>query len=733
MLCLTVGMPPGAFAQAISAARSANTSNTAASSATLHTPNTSLTQSPPLTTRLLPDPAPAPFPPATISTSANPTTIDANVFGLYGGAETRFANRPGEKAGLQASMNALQLPDLGDGSGGTLTPQAERRLGERLMRDLRRDPDYLDDWLIRDYLNSIATRLSAAATSQYIGSYLPDFDLFPVRDSQINAFSMPGGFIGVNTGLISTTETESELASVVGHEMGHVLQRHIARMMSTSERSTYAALAAMLFGLLAGVVAHSGDLGMGIAMGGQAFAIDSQLRFSRAAEREADRVGFQMLSAAGYDPYAMVAFFARLDRTAMGDNGLPPYLRTHPLTGERMADMEDRARGVSYRQPRQGPEYGFVRARARVLQVKSASEYRDIASRLRSEINDETALNVSANWYGVALAQTLVGDYGAAAEALGEARRAFEGRERHEDAGAGAVKRESGMRSISTESRGTKAHDSDAQSLSAEAHRTTTSESSARPVSVESRWTSKSEPGARSLSPQLRQNATRAAGTPPVSSESPGRAAVQRVEKSAASTPSSNTPAPSVDVASLASTALASLNAAGSSTAPIVNLSPIVVTSRLPRSSPSLDVLAAEIARLSGHDAEAVHLAEIAQERWPDSHAAVETHLQALLSARRFTDAQALARRETRADPTQPDWWRYLAQASVGANDPMQQHRAMAEKLALDGAWPSAIRQLEAARDLKSASFYDLSTISARLRDFQARYKEERELEKDDS
>jgi predicted Zn-dependent protease len=164
-----------------------------------------------------------------------------------------------------------------------------------------------------------------------------------------------------------------------------------------------------------------------------------------------------------------------------------------------------------------------------------------------------------------------------------------------------------------------------------------------------------------------------------------------------------------------------------------VNLSPIVVTSRLPRSSPSLDVLAAEIARLSGHDAEAVHLAEIAQERWPDSHAAVETHLQALLSAHRFTDAQALARRETRADPAQPDWWRYLAQASVGANDPMQQHRAMAEKLALDGAWPSAIRQLEAARDLKSASFYDLSTISARLRDFQARYKEERELEKDDS
>jgi len=720
VLCLTVAVPPGTFAQALSAAQSADTSDTAHSLA-----------------GPLANPPPAPSPPTAASTNPNPTTIDTNVFGLYGGAETRFANRPGEKAGLRASMNALQLPDLGDGSGGTLTPQAERRLGERLMRDLRRDPDYLDDWLIRDYLNSISARLSAAATSQYIGSYLPDFDLFPVRDPQINAFSMPGGFIGVNTGLIATTETESELASVVGHEMGHVLQRHIARMMSTSERSTYAALAAMLFGLLAGVVAHSGDLGLGIAMGGQAFALDSQLRFSRAAEREADRVGFQMLSAAGYDPYAMVAFFARLDRTAMGDNGLPPYLRTHPLTGERMADMEDRARRVSYRQPRQGPEYGFVRARARVLQVKSASEYRDIASRLRSEINDETALNRSANWYGIALAQTLVGDYGAATEALGEARQAFESREAAGNSDESAVKRElageAGTQSISAQSRRTRASDSGTRPVSAESRRTKAHDSDAQSLSAQAHPTATSEPGARPLPPQLRQNATSAAGTPPVSFESSGRATAQRVEKSAASASSSNTPAPPIDVASLASTALASLNAAGPSAGPVVNLSPIVVTSRLPRSSPSLDVLAAEIARLSGHDAEAVHLAEIAQERWPDSHAAVETHLQALLSAHRFTDAQALARRETRADPAQPDWWRYLAQASVGANDPMQQHRAMAEKLALDGAWPSAIRQLEAARDLKSASFYDLSTISARLRDFQARYKEERELEKDDS
>jgi predicted Zn-dependent protease len=141
-------------------------------------------------------------------------------------------------------------------------------------------------------------------------------------------------------------------------------------------------------------------------------------------------------------------------------------------------------------------------------------------------------------------------------------------------------------------------------------------------------------------------------------------------------------------------------------------------------------VLAADIARRAGRNDDAIRLADIAQKRWPESHAAIDVHLQALLSARRFAEAQTLARRGTRAEPARPDWWFYLAQASAGLNDPLQQHQAMAEKFALDGAWPSAIRQLKEARDVKTASFYDLSTISARLRDFETRYKEERELEK---
>ncbi|WP_061172898.1 M48 family metalloprotease [Caballeronia pedi] len=614
-----------------------------------------------------------------------PANVAEGVFGVYGGAESRFANRPGTMSGLRAPLASMQLPDLGDGSGGSLTPQAERKIGERMMREVRADPDYLDDWLLRDYLDSISSKLSAAAAVQYLGGYRPDFDLFAVRDPQINAFSMPGGFIGVNTGLIAATQTESELASVIGHEMGHVLQRHIARMLGTQEKSSYAALAGMLAGLLAGLLAHSGDLGMGIAMGGQAFAVDNQLRFSRAAEHEADRVGFQMLTAAGYDPYAMVAFFERLDRSTMADNGVPPYVRTHPLTTDRIADMEGRARRVPYRQPRQSAEYAFVRARARVLQVNYASDYREVASRLRSEIEDQTALNPASNWYGIALAQSLMGDFAAANDALAKARKLFEGEEASAAAASAQIQQED----------------------------------------------------------RVRAPKETVASAPPVTSRKSGEPSLRNADASMTVTPLNNARAP---LSLGQATPPEATPAQPSRTASDIALPPVHVEGRTAstsvsapkpqpvapalRSTPSLDVLAADIARRAGRNDDAIRLAEIAQKRWPESHAAIDVHLQALLSARRFAQAQTLARHETRAEPTRPDWWFYLAQASAGLNDPLQQHQAMAEKFALDGAWPSAIRQLKEARDVKSASFYELSTIAARLRDFETRYKEERELER---
>jgi len=725
-LCLSLAMPPVGMAQA--GVASANASGNA--------PDT------------------APRDDASASTASN---VADGIFGVYGGAESRFANHPGAMAGLRAPLSSVQLPDLGDGSGGTLSPQAERKVGERMMREVRADPDYLDDWLMRDYLDSVAAKLSAAAATQYLGGYRPDFELFAVRDAQINAFSMPGGFIGVNTGLISATQSESELASVVGHEMGHVLQRHIARMIGAQEKSSYAALAAMLAGLLAGVMARSGDLGMGIAMGGQAFAVDNQLRFSRAAEHEADRVGFQMLAAAGYDPYAMTAFFERLDRASMADNGVPAYARTHPLTTERIADMEDRARRVPYRQPRQSAEYAFVRARARVLQVSYASDYREVASRLKSEIDDQTAFNPAANWYGIALARSLMGDYDAANEALAKARRLFEGEEASTAAASAEARRESkdGVErgKARTVRAGADGGDSRGALGAANADART-----ARPLSAPAAPGAVDKTGgnvdslmagvASQRQSASRGNASSAARPADSSSRAPGgsNASSARATSatSAAAPDNTKSSVPGAMASLFSSSAYGALNAPTAAnvsttdtparTVGDITLPPVRVTAppaqQLVRSTPSLDVLAADIARRAGRHDDAIHLADIAQQRWPNSHAAIDVHLQALIAAHRYADAQSLARRETRAEPARSDWWLYLAQASAGMNDPLRQHEAMAEKFALDGAWPSAIRQLKEARDVKDASFYDLSAISARLRDFESRYKEERDQDR---
>lgn len=276
---------------------------------------------------------------------------------------------PVAPAGLQAQVS---LPALGDSVSSDFGPGAERRLGEQVMRDIRRDPDYLDDPLLLEYLQSIWEPLVAAARQRGNINAETDsrfaWEVFLVRDRSVNAFALPGGFVGVHLGLIAMTATSDELASVLAHELSHVTQRHIARSLANQGRQSLIATAAMILGVIAASRAGSPDGVSAAIAGGQAVAIQGMLNYSRDMEREADRVGFGVFSAAGFAPAGMATMFDKLDAASrLNDSNSFPYLRTHPLTTERIGEARARLGTTRAAAPGSQLEDEVMRAHARVL------------------------------------------------------------------------------------------------------------------------------------------------------------------------------------------------------------------------------------------------------------------------------------------------------------------------------------------------------------------------------
>jgi predicted Zn-dependent protease len=262
-----------------------------------------------------------------------------------------------------------QLPTLGDTS--EMSSTAERKLGERIARELYRDPDYLDDPVLDEYVLGIWTRLLAAARAR--GELTSELDnrfawqVLLGKDRIVNAFALPGGWMGLQLGLVNVTASTDELASVLAHELSHVTQRHISRLMTQQNRQTPWVLGAMILGALA--ASKNPEAGSAIITGGQAAAMQSQLNFSRDMEREADRVGFGVLTQAGFDPHGFVTMFDKLQQAArLNDNGSYPYLRTHPLTTERIAEMQSRQQ-LAPRFPKPPPDlvHAMMVGRSRVL------------------------------------------------------------------------------------------------------------------------------------------------------------------------------------------------------------------------------------------------------------------------------------------------------------------------------------------------------------------------------
>ncbi|WP_228488009.1 M48 family metalloprotease [Rhodocyclus gracilis] len=290
---------------------------------------------------------------------------------------------------------AEDLPDLGESARADLSPQIERQVGESIMNDIRlNEPTYVDDAEISDYLNHLGGRLVAASPDPG-GS----FYFFAIRDSSVNAFAMFGGFVGVNTGTILTAQTESELAGVLAHEISHVTQNHLARQISKEKQNSVASMISMAVGILA-ARSNSQVAGAAIASA-QAGAVQAQLAYSRDFEREADRFGYLALEKAGFDVRGMAAFFQRLQMAGrVYENSAPIYLRSHPLTVERISDMQNRAQNAPYRQVVDSVDFQLVRAKLRAQQ----GTQRDAITEFETQIAERKYSSALAAHYGLARA-----------------------------------------------------------------------------------------------------------------------------------------------------------------------------------------------------------------------------------------------------------------------------------------------------------------------------------------
>ena len=302
----------------------------------------------------------------------------------------------------------VQLPDFGDASEAELSPAEERALGEAFMRQIRASLAIVDDPLVERYVQSLGYRLAASSDRRDLG-----FTFFVVEDESLNAFAAPGGFVGINAGLILETRSESELASVLAHEIAHVTQRHIARAIAHSSRSNLPILAGILAAIVVG--AQNVEAGQAAAAAVIGSTAQGQINFTRQNEMEADRVGIRMLAEAGFDPREMAGVFEKLQSAARYSQRPPRLLSTHPVTTDRIAEARDRAERLPYRQHQSSESYYLVRAR---LRVRIARDPQQVLDRFVEERAAGYAQSATANEYGQVLAMVRLGREGDAREML---------------------------------------------------------------------------------------------------------------------------------------------------------------------------------------------------------------------------------------------------------------------------------------------------------------------------
>jgi predicted Zn-dependent protease len=297
---------------------------------------------------------------------------------------------------LAVAGSASELPEIGASAGTVFSSAEEKALGESFARQLRQSAKVIDDPEIDAYLNGLGLQLAANSESPGQG-----FHFILLNEPSINAFAVPGGYIGIHSGLILHAQEEGELASVLAHEIAHVTQHHIARRLESEGKFSLPMVAATIAAILIGM--KNPEIGQAALATMTAGNVQMQINFTRAHEHEADRVGMQILAGTGFDPRGMPAFFERMQSNSRyyEDGNFPEFLRTHPVTTDRIAESRERAETYPAISAKPSPLFYLMRAKTLVL---TAAEPLRLARQLRQTLAEGNYRDERAVRYALALA-----------------------------------------------------------------------------------------------------------------------------------------------------------------------------------------------------------------------------------------------------------------------------------------------------------------------------------------
>ncbi len=281
---------------------------------------------------------------------------------------------------ISSAISAQELPEMGSSTARVLSVTQEQAIGDEYILMVRRYLPLLNDPLAVEYINNLGFRL----VEQNPQAQDRRFYFFVVQDPSLNAFALPGGYIGTHTGLIAAADTESELAAVMGHEIAHVTQRHLARRMERQQQLSFPALASFIGGII--VASQNPEAGIGLMTTAQAGMQQAIINHTRENEKEADRIGIQSMSAAGFDPYAVAGFFEKVQLSTRYLRKPPEFLMTHPVTQTRIADARERARDLPAPYNPDSLDFQLIKTRLKLLDNRDPeTEFK----RLKSAYDDK--------------------------------------------------------------------------------------------------------------------------------------------------------------------------------------------------------------------------------------------------------------------------------------------------------------------------------------------------------